>query len=60
MQISEYSQPVKPFDYQPPVPMQLMMSVMDSKSRVMSDNLRPHDVDGADTEQGTIHQKHHG
>ena len=39
MQISEYSQPVKPFEYQPPVPMQLMMSVMDSKSHVMSDNL---------------------
>lgn len=39
MQVSEFSQPVKPFEYQPPVPMQLMMSVMDSKSRIMTDNL---------------------
>ncbi|HXS35867.1 MAG TPA: hypothetical protein VN721_04155 [Flavipsychrobacter sp.] len=38
MNISEYSQPIKSFDYQSPAPIQMMMSIMDHKSQVFEHN----------------------
>jgi len=38
MNVSEYSQPIKPFEYQSPAPIQMMMGVMDHKSQVFERN----------------------